>query len=96
MQDNLKHVYFIAQNKFWWAENSVKVSPYRAWFDTTDTNYARGKAMKISLDDGVSTAIYELTTNTVEENADMYNLLGQKVNPRSGGIYITNGKKYIK
>ena len=96
MQEGLSHVYFIAQNKFWWAENAVKVTPYRAWFDTTDSSYARGKAMKISLNDGVSTAIYELTTNTVEENADMYNLLGQKVNPRSGDIYITNGKKYIK
>ena len=52
--------------------------------------------MKISLNDGVSTAIYELTANTTEENADMYNLLGQKVNPRSGDIYITNGRKYIK
>ena len=96
MQEGLSHVYFIAQNKFWWAENAVKVTPYRAWFDTTDSSYARGKAMKISLNDGVSTAIYELTTNTVEENADMYNLLGQKVNPRSGDIYITNGRKYIK
>jgi immune inhibitor A len=95
-QEGLSHVYFIAQNKFWWAENTVKVSPYRAWFDTTDTSYSRGKSMKISLNDGVSTAIYELTANTIEENADMYNLLGQKVNPRSGDIYITNGKKYMK
>ena len=96
MQEDLKHVYFIAQNKFWWAENTVKVSPYRAWFDTTDTSYSKGKSLKISLNDGVSTAIYELSANAVEENADMFNILGQKVNPRSGDIYITNGRKYIK
>ena len=96
MQNGLKHVYFIAQNKFWWAENSVNVTPYRAWFDTTDSNYAKGKEMKISLDDGISTSIYEFTANTIEENTNMYNLLGQKVNPRSGDLYITNGKKYIR
>ena len=96
MQNGLKHVYFIAQNKFWWAENSVNVTPYRAWFDTTDSNYAKGKEMRISLDDGISTSIYEFTANTIEENTNMYNLLGQKVNPRSGDLYITNGKKYIR
>ena len=96
MQEGLKHVYFIAQNKFWWAENEVKVTPYRAWFDTTDASYARSKAMKITLDDGITTGINELTANNVEENANTYNLLGQRVNPRSGNIYITNGKKYIR
>lgn len=96
MQEGLKHVYFIAQNKFWWAENEVKVTPYRAWFDTTDASYARSKAMKITLDDGITTGINELTANNVEENTNTYNLLGQRVNPRSGNIYITNGKKYIR
>ena len=96
MQEGLKHVYFIAQNKFWWAENEVKVTPYRAWFDTTDASYARSKAMKITLDDGITTGINEFTANNVEENANTYNLLGQRVNPRSGNIYITNGKKYIR
>ena len=96
MQEGLKDIYFIAQNKFWWAENAVKVSPYRAWFDTTDASYARGKAMKITLNDGVTTAIYELTNDTQAEDASVYNLLGQKVKPRSGDIYISNGKKFVR
>jgi hypothetical protein len=96
MQEGMKDIYFIAQNKFWWAENAVKVNPYRAWFDTSDASYARGKSMKITLNDGVSTAIYELKADAQAENANVYNLLGQKVNPRSGEIYITNGKKFVR
>jgi hypothetical protein len=96
MQEGMKDIYFIAQNKFWWAENAVKVNPYRAWFDTSDASYARGKSMKITLNDGVSTAIYELNADAQAENANVYNLLGQKVNPRSGEIYITNGKKFVR
>jgi hypothetical protein len=52
--------------------------------------------MKITLNDGVSTAIYELKADAQAENANVYNLLGQKVNPRSGEIYITNGKKFVR
>ena len=96
VQEGLKEIYFISQNKFWWAENAVKVTPYRAWFDTTDSSYARGKSMKITLDDGVTTAVYELTANAPVEDNNMYNLLGQKVNPRSGDIYIANGKKFVR
>ena len=96
VQEGLKDIYFIAQNKFWWAEKAVKVNPYRAWFDTTDSSYARGKTMKISLDDGVSTAIFELNADAQAENASVYNILGQKVQPRSDEIYITNGKKFVR
>jgi immune inhibitor A len=96
IQDDLKDVYFISQNKFWWAENAVKVVPYRAWFETADVSFARSKAMKITLDDGITTEVYELSANAPAENTAMYNLLGQKINPRSGDIYITNGKKYVK
>lgn len=92
----LKDVYFIAQNKFWWAEKAVTVSPYRAWFDTSDVNFARTKSMKITFDSDVTTAINDLAVNVPVENDKMYNLMGQRVNPRSGEIFISNGQKYIK
>jgi immune inhibitor A len=94
--EGLKDVYFISKNKFWWAENAVKVSPYRAWFDTTDTSFARSKAMKITLDDGVTTSVYNLAADSSTEESGIYNLLGQRSNPRKGDIYITNGKKCIR
>lgn len=94
--EGVKDVYFISQNKFWWAEKSVAVSPYRAWFDTTDASFARSKSMKITFDGAVSTSINDLAVNIAPENDKMYNLMGQIVNPRDGEIFIQNGKKFVR
>ena len=42
-----------------------------------------------------STGINEITVNTVDENAPIYNLAGQRVTKATKGILIQNGKKFI-
>lgn len=42
--------------------------------------------------DGIS----EVTTNTINENAPIYNLAGQRVSQNAKGIVIQNGKKFVK
>lgn len=93
---DLKDVYFIAQNKFWWAENPVAVNPYRAWFDTSDVSFARGKSMKITLDDNVSTSVIELNADMFADNDAIFDIMGNKVEPRNGSVFISNGKKYVR
>ncbi len=44
---------------------------------------------------GVVTGINNITNNTINENAPIYNLAGQRVNKNAKGILIQNGKKFV-
>lgn len=48
----------------------------------------------LSLED-LTTAIERVQSNTLDVNAPVYNIVGQRVNASAKGILIQNGKKYI-
>lgn len=48
----------------------------------------------LSLED-LTTAIERVQSNTINVNAPVYNIVGQRVNANTKGILIQNGKKYI-
>lgn len=89
-------MYFIAQNKFWWAESPISIAPFRAWFTTTSEN---AKSMTIQVaDDSEVEAIGEITADGEVNFYDtpIYNIGGQRLNtPQRGQINIINGKKYL-
>ncbi|MBO7347370.1 MAG: hypothetical protein J6U46_02810, partial [Bacteroidaceae bacterium] len=86
--------YFVAQNKFWIAEDETEVKPYRGWFQTTTPNNTR--SMVISVVDGDATSILTIDGNGNLTEGQMYDLSGRKVNANAKGIVIQNKKLIIK
>ncbi|GEM_PF-2480310 len=86
--------YFVAQNKFWIAEDETEVKPYRGWFQTTTPNNTR--SMVISVIDGDATSVLTIDGNGNLTEGQMYDLSGRKVNANAKGIVIQNKKLIIK
>lgn len=77
----------------------ASLAPNKAYFETTkdlDTT-AGARGFIITFDDGETTTIESLNVEhgTVNVDAPMYNLAGQKVSKSYKGIVIVNGKKYV-
>lgn len=94
---DLTDVYYIANNKLWYAEEPITVAPYRAYL-TYNGGSTTAKSLAIFVDEGdESTQIGEISADgkvTFFDDA-VYNLVGQRVSKNTKGIVIKNGKKYI-
>lgn len=55
----------------------------------------RVKTITVTLKDSETTGIENVATESVNENAPMYNLAGQRVAKNYKGVVIQNGKKFI-
>ena len=83
-------IYYIASNKFWAADGTMTVNPFRAIFRYSGSNPV--KSFSIFVDD--ATGIENLGAQ--EANQDVYDLSGRRVNTsRKSGLYIKGGKKVI-
>lgn len=47
------------------------------------------------IEDGITTAISNITTGVIDANAPVFNLAGQRVSKDTKGILIQNGKKFV-
>ena len=84
-------IYYIASNKFWAADGTMTVNPFRAIFRYNGSNTV--KSFNICIDD--TNAIDEIV-NSKSEDIKWFDLSGRRVMyPQKNGIYIQNGKKII-
>ena len=84
----------------------LAMNPTIGFYPWTGTNlpagkiYLQGKASYgarsfIGFDSNTTTSIDNVVVKTIDENAPMYNLAGQRVNKNYKGVVIVNGKKYM-
>ncbi len=82
-------IYYIASSQFWAADNTVTLNPFRAIFRNSSSSV---KTFNIATDTADN---INQTTSGVAESA-LYDISGRHVaTPRSGGLYIRDGKKVI-
>lgn len=62
---------------------------------TTPNHQVRAKKITVTLKDD-PTGINEVTNNTLNGNAPIYNLAGQRVGKDYKGVVVQNGKKFIR
>lgn len=88
---NFKGIYYIASNKFWAADGTIALNPFRAIYRYGGDTPV--KQFSISIDE--QTAISHLENGNAE--APLYDLSGQRIQSAKpkAGIYIRNGKKII-
>ena len=71
--------------------NMRQIHPFEAYMTTT-SNSSRA----IGIFDDMTTAIHEIETKMEAEQDAVFDLQGRKLNVPKKGVYIKNGKKYIK
>lgn len=87
-------IYYIASNRFYYANQAFDVKAFRAWFETPKT--AGSKAFVFSIDSEKPGT----TSLNFVENADgtidtIYDINGRRLQQRERGINIINGKKVM-
>ena len=88
-------IYYIAEDKFWYGNQTFSVPAFRGWFETPKSAGAKVVAFDIA-DSSESTA----TTIKYVENADgtvdaVFDLSGRRLSAPQNGINIINGKKIV-
>lgn len=93
---------FLSENKFWYSTGNSKMKAFRACFefaDVLDAYYDNATEAKvgITLENPETTGIRTIDNGqlTIDNDAPMYNLAGQKVSKSYKGIVIQNGVKRI-
>jgi len=93
---------FLSENKFWYSTGNSKMKAFRACFefaDVLDAYYDNATEAKvgITLENPETTGIRTIENGqlTIDNDAPMYNLAGQKVSKSYKGIVIQNGVKRI-
>ena len=87
---NGKYVYYIGNDQFWLAETDypVSVSPFRAWFETT--NPPSGAKLRISIE-GEAQGIESVEMDK-NHGEIIFDLMGRQRDSSRKGIVIKNGK----
>ena len=83
--------YFIADNKFWYAEEEITVGPFRAWFKGSLPSGAKSLSIIVSEDDE-ATAIGRLEDGNLLLGDGKYLDHGRIVIVKSGRKYNVNGQ----
>lgn len=86
-------IYYIAGDKFYYANQTFPVPAFRGWFETPKTSSSKGHTFSIT-DDGETTGInyIEKPDGTVDV---VFDITGRKLSSPKNGINIINGKKII-
>jgi len=86
---NQTDIYFIAQDKFWYAESPITIAPFRAWFTAPAPTSA--KAISIVIEEE-ATDISEVRDERLEVRDGKYLENGRVVILRGGKKYNINGQ----
>jgi len=85
-------MYFIAQDKFYYAEDAITIAPFRAWFNNSGDS---AKTLTIVIE-GETDAILAIDADGNITEGEVYNLAGQRLAaPKKGQVNIINGKKVM-
>lgn len=73
------------------------VNTFRAYVYKNDTNsHAKADNIVLEFEDGTTTSIDKIDgMEIIDDNAPVYNLIGQRVNGQAKGLIIKNGKKVM-
>lgn len=82
-----------AENEINRATSSLTIKPYRAYFTSSTANSA--KQMRIVISNETTGIEETVELEDVDSDANLYNLMGRKVQNSAKGVYILNGKKVI-
>ncbi|MCQ2221004.1 MAG: hypothetical protein MJZ12_06395, partial [Prevotella sp.] len=94
LQDERKHVYFVANSKFYdWSYLSY-MPPFSAYIYTDAVNNVAGAKPLIFMIDGEATGISNVNSNKKDDGLE-YNAVGQRISKTVKGLHIKNGKKYF-
>lgn len=93
---NANSIYYIAENKFWFADQAFNVAAFRGWFETThNATVSQTKVFAISINDSV-TDIQDANNEQATDKYVIFDLWGRQQNaPAKGQVNIINGKKVI-
>lgn len=94
--DKSEYFYSPSQKKFVNAKSKTTIDPMRAYLKDTNAAGAGARIITIEEPDGSVTAIDAVEAQNGENNGAIYNLQGVRVNKAGKGVFIQNGKKYIK
>lgn len=90
---------FLNENKFWYSTGMTKMKAFRAYFDfydvLSDVENAAARIIFAFSDETTGIRTIENGQLTIDNDAPMYNLAGQKVSKSYKGIVIQNGVKRI-
>lgn len=90
---NAEKNYVLSENTIYpVGENAATINPYRAYFQVDQEGEARALTLFI---DGEVTGISELVKMSNEQQGQVYDLQGRKVEKTAKGLYIKNGKKVV-
>jgi hypothetical protein len=89
--------YVLYNKKFYSCKSKTSpfnIAPYHCYFTLTD-----GSNAKFTIDDDMTNIKGVVDKETIQKDGIVYNLCGMKIKdeiPAQHGIYIRNGKKYVK
>jgi hypothetical protein len=87
--------YFIRQNKVYKANSKSKVPGMGCYLQYAGEGEAPAREFSVFVD-GETTGLKFITNqDTSTSNTVIYNLAGQRVEGKTNGVYVKNGKKYI-
>lgn len=90
---------FLSENKFWYSTGLTKMKAYRAYFDFYDVlsevENASANVLFVIFDETTGIESLNIDHSKLTNDAQMYNLAGQKINKIYNGIVIQNGVKRI-
>jgi hypothetical protein len=94
--DKSEYYYSTTKKSFVNSSKSTKIGIMRAYLKDTNAAGAGARIITIEEADGSVTAIDAVETENGNANGAIYNLQGVRVNKAGKGVYIQNGRKYIK
>lgn len=91
-----QNLYYISNNKFWHAEGTLRMKPFRAYFQYKGSSLSAA-ASRFSVAVSTNEMSTDLRSSSIEEeDGVLYDLLGNRVtNMVEGRIYILNGRKVM-
>ena len=92
--DKTEYYYSSSQKQFVNASGSTNIGIMRAYLK--DRSGSNARMINIEEPDGTFTSISTINAEANEGNEGIYNLQGVRVNKAGKGVFIKNGKKFIK
>lgn len=84
-------IYYIASNKFWAADGTMTVNPFRAIFRNNGSSSVKAFSIRVDEADGVN----DVRRDDADAKGEIFNLSGQRMNRLQKGVNIVNGKKVL-
>lgn len=94
--DKSEYYYSSSKKSFVNSSKSTKIGIMRAYLKDANPASSGARIITIEEPDGSVTAIDAVETENGNGNGAIYNLQGVRVNKAGKGVFIQNGKKYIK